>query len=107
MRFGGKVDNGVGLVFRDQGVNHHTIADVPLNEAIFRMGSDGFEVFKIAGISQLINYEHISSVLRQRETDKCGADEACSAGDEKFHSYIVPPRINTDRPAISPLMRSL
>ncbi len=84
VRFGGKIDDGAGLVLGKQFGDEVEIADLALDEDVARIASQCGEVFEIAGVSQRIEVDDRFIRLRQPVEDKIAADEAGAAGDKNL-----------------------
>ena len=84
VRFGGEVDDDVGLVMREQRGDGVGIGDVAADENIARIGFDVAQVFGVAGVSQQIEIHHPTiGVQAQAAANEIRADKAAAAGDQK------------------------
>ena len=57
VRFGGKIDDGAGLMLGEQLGDEVEIADVALDEDVARIASQRGQVFEIAGVGQRIEVD--------------------------------------------------
>ena len=82
VRFGGKIDDGAGLVLGEQFGDEVEVADVALDEDVARITLQGGEVLEVAGVGQRVEVDDRFIRLRQPVEDEIAADEAGAAGDE-------------------------
>jgi hypothetical protein len=62
MRFGGKMNNGINLMFVQQLLDKFRVADISLRKGIARIVRNILEVFKAACIGQGIQIEHMNPI---------------------------------------------
>ena len=84
VRFGGKIDDGAGLVLGEQFGDEVEIADVALDEDVARIALQSGEVLEVAGVGQRIEVDDRFIRLRQPVEDEIAADEAGAAGDKNL-----------------------
>ena len=82
VRFGGKIDNGAGLVLGEQFGDEVEVADVTLDEGVARVSLERGEVFEVAGVGQRIEVDDGLVGMGQPVEDEVAADEAGAACDE-------------------------
>src|SRR6516162_9237112 len=97
---GGPIDRSIDMTFRRQmhdrvGVktrknvgDGRTIADIGEAEMITRMALHRSERGKIAGISQLVDDEHLVVGVSDKISHQCRPDEARSTSDNDLHASI-------------------
>ena len=79
--FGGEVDDGIR--FGDEGSDGGGVADVAVDEAVARVGSEVGEILSVAGVGQSIKVGDAPvGALAQDEAHEVGADEAAAASDK-------------------------
>ena len=82
VRFGGKIDDGAGLVLGEELGDEVEVADVALDEDMARVALQGGEVLEVAGVGQRVEIDDRLIGMGQPVEDEVAADEAGSAGDE-------------------------
>lgn len=82
VRFGGKIDDGAGLVLGQELGDEVEITDVALDENMPGITVDRSEVLQVAGVGQRIEIDDFFVRLSQPVEDKIAADETGAAGNE-------------------------
>ena len=82
VRFGGKIDDGAGLVLGEQLGDEVEVADVALDEDVARVALERGEVLEVAGVGQRVEVDDGLVGMGQPVEDEIAADEAGAAGDE-------------------------
>ncbi len=82
MRFGGEMDDGVGLHLGHQIVDQLRVANVAVNEAIAGIFGDRKKIFQIPGVGELIQIHDLGGACGHPY--KGAADESGAARDKKF-----------------------
>ena len=99
MRLGGEVDDGV---MAGQDVQQQLLVDdVPVDEAVARIGCDRRKVVEVARVRQLVVDGHgcvlVAGVAAgQQRSDVMRSDEARTTGDENAHAVSPPLLGNRD-----------
>ena len=88
MAFGGEVQDGSGLVLRQQAGDQLGITNVALHKDMPRVAVQRCQRFKVAGIGQLVEVDDGLVGLGQPVEDEVGTNEAGSAGDENSHKVM-------------------
>jgi hypothetical protein len=57
VRFGGKIDDGAGLVLGKQAADEVKVADVALDEGVARIALQAGEVLEVAGVGQRVEVD--------------------------------------------------
>src|SRR2546422_715566 len=70
MRLGGKVDDRLDTMLPRDAVHEGPIADISVDKGVARMPLDVSQVFKIAGIAERIEIDHIRISPPEEETDE-------------------------------------
>ena len=82
VRLGGKVDDRVRLA--GDSLDQRRIGDVPMHEAVPRVGGHIGQVLEVAGVGQLVQHGDLQvGMALEHPTHECGADEARSSGDDQ------------------------
>ena len=82
VRFGGKIDDGAGLVLGKQFGDEVEVADVALDENVAGIATQAGEILEVAGVGQRVEVDDRLVGLRQPVEDEIAADETGTAGDE-------------------------
>ena len=88
--FRGKMDDRVGLVFRQQVAYKRAIENGAANEEVGRIAFDGRQVVEVAGVRERVEIDDFVAAAHPFE-DKVGADESSSPGhkqDFSIHSFL-------------------
>ena len=80
VRFGGKIDDGAGLVLGEQFGDEVEIADVTLDEEVARVTLQSGEVLEVAGVSQRVEVDDRFIRLRQPVEDEIATDKTSATG---------------------------
>src|SRR5574343_299223 len=82
MAFGGKVDDGAGLVLGQQARNQGAVADVALHEDMAGVALQAGQVVQVARVGKLVEVDNRLVAACEPVEHKIGANEACAAGDQ-------------------------
>jgi hypothetical protein len=86
VRLGGEVADGVDSETTEDIRHGASITDVGVNESItvWKFFRDIGEIFRVAGIGQLVDVDHapVKPAFRQQAPDKIRTDESAAAGDK-------------------------
>ena len=86
--FGGEVDDGVGLMVGESGVDGVGVADVDLEVPVPFVAGDGGDAAVGRGVGHGVDVDDGVVGGGDEVTDDGGADEAASAGDEDAHQAV-------------------
>ena len=82
MRLGREVQDGVGLLTREDARDAVGVADVELVEAVVRAVGDRRQRGQIGGIRQLVDVGDGMAHITDQQSANGGTDESGAAGDE-------------------------
>ena len=88
MAFGSEVQDGPGLVLRQQAGDQPGVPNITLHKDMPRVAVQRCQRFQVAGIGQLVEVDDRLVGLSQPVEDKVGTDEAGSAGDKNRHKVM-------------------
>ena len=88
MRLGGEVDDGVGPLARDDGVDALAVADVEPMEGVALTLRDCVERGEVRRVGQLVDVDHGCAARRDEMAANGRADEAGSPRDNDFHASL-------------------
>ena len=89
MRFGRKIDDGTGLVLRQQAVDQRRVAEISVDKHMPRIAIQRGEVLPVAGIGELVQVDDRLAGAGQPVQHEVAADEAGTAGNEDCHAVRV------------------
>jgi hypothetical protein len=86
MRFCSKVYNGIKFLLREQLIHKGSIGNITSNKFVALVRFYPFEVFKVAGIGELIKVNDFPiRVISKDKPYEVAAYEAAAACDQEFH----------------------
>ena len=84
VRFGGKMDHGVGAAHRFFG--RIRIANTSFYEGIIRVGRNRFQICQVAGVCQFVVIDDLVTLAEGKDMpDEIRADKSGAAGDKELH----------------------
>ena len=85
MAFGGEVQDGTGLVLRQEAGNQRVVANIAFYKDVPRIAVQRCQRFQVARVGQLVEVDDGLVGLGQPVKDKVGANKAGGTGDKNGH----------------------
>ncbi len=87
--FGREVKHGAGLVFGQQAIHQHAVAQIALHKHMARIALQAGEVFGVTGMSEFVEVDDRLVGLSQPVQREVAADEGGAAGNQNY--LLEPP----------------
>ena len=90
--FGGKVDDGSGLMLCQQAGQQSAVTNIALHKGVARIALQAGQSFRVARVGEFVEVDDRLLRTSQPVENEIGADEAGAASNEDhiyFNSYVV------------------